>query len=244
MKLSGVVCNTLCSNELECWWSGVKAQAPAKVEHEVQAVPRMPVLHFPVLQLQLHAGHRVCLTTTTSAYLLFVRREGPTWHPLPPVACELPGGIFSSSRAALAVPPQPRSCQQMGLIHKLGFYQKEWSKSPLHPQRTMRITVELSKLGDTFASPDLFALLSNHIKATPYKHVWLSASKTRELKRSHWWRDQKIMLIKSLLCVILTHHTCLPQLSFNLCRSINIHQSPQWSPCLPSLAVSTAASQV
>lgn len=178
------------------------------------------------------------------AYLLFVRREGPTWHPLPAVACELPGGIFSSSRAALAVPPQPRSCQQMGLIHKLGFYQKEWSKSPLHPQRTMRITVEPSKLGDTFASPDLFALLSNHIKATPYKHVWLSASKTRELKRSHWWRDQKIMLIKSLLCVILTHHTCLPQLSFNLCLSINIHQSPQWSPCLPSLAVSTAASQV
>lgn len=51
MNLSGVVCNTLCSNELECLRSGVKAQAPAEGEHEVQAVLRMSMLHFPVLQL-------------------------------------------------------------------------------------------------------------------------------------------------------------------------------------------------
>lgn len=114
----------------------------------------------------------------------------------------------------------------------------------------MRIRASSSVSGGSFAFPNLgiprFPMLW---KEHPHPHPHsppqcLSVPKTRDLKSFHWWGQWKPMFITSPFYVILTHHTLLPQLSFNLCLSRKHHQSSPWSPCLSSLAARAGTGQV
>lgn len=90
IKRSAVVCNPLCSSELEHWQSELKDLSPAKQEHEVQPVPSLVPAVFPGIAtrwLWLHPGHGACWAQPRQqAYLLLARGKAlrgnshQLWH--------------------------------------------------------------------------------------------------------------------------------------------------------------------